>query len=255
MIGPALAGLLIGTVGSGWVFLINAVTFAAVIGSLSALRVRELHRKSPAGRTRGSVLDGFRYVRQRPELVTAVAMFFLIGTFALNFPIFISTMSVSVFHGGADEYGFLTAIMAVGSIAGALLSAGRMTPQVPLLFVATAVLGSGFALAAIMPTYGLFGVALVIVGVSAQIFTTNANSAVQLATEPAMRGRVMAILLAVALGGTPVGAPLVGWVADTYGPRWALGVGAVSAFGAAGIALRHLTRHRRPDLSPPCPPS
>lgn len=245
LIGPALAAVLIGTVGSGWVFVINAASFAAAIGSLRALRVHELHAKPRILRTGAGLIDGFRYVRQRPDLTAALAMFFLVGTFGLNFPIFISTMSVSVFHTGARGYALLTSVMAVGSIAGALIAARRQQPHAALLCAATATLAVGFALAAIMPTYALFAASLVIVGVAAQTFTTSATSAVQLATDPAMRGRVMAILLAVAMGGTPLGAPFVGWVADRFGPRWALGVGAVTSLAAALVSLRYLAKHRR----------
>ena len=171
-------------------------------------------------------------------------MLFLIGTFGLNFPIFISTMSVTVFHAGASQYGLLTSIMSIGSVAGALLAARRTRPHIALLFAAAAIFGFGFALAAIMPNYGLFALALIIIGVSAQTFTTTANSTVQLSTEPFMRGRVMAIFLAIALGGTPIGAPFVGWVADAFGPRWALGVGAASGFGAAIVGIHYLAKHR-----------
>ena len=244
LIGPALAGVLIAAVGSGWVFLINAASFVAVLGSLALLRVDELHRDATVRGRRGSLADGFRYVWARSDLKAALVMLFLIGTFGLNFPIFIATMSVTVFHAGAGAYGLLTSTMAVGSVAGALLSARRERPRVALLAVGAAVFGAGLALAAAMPTYWLFGLALVVIGVSAQTFTTTANGAVQLATEPAMRGRVMAILLAVALGGTPVGAPLVGWVADTFGPRWALGVGAASGVAAAAGGRCCLAAHR-----------
>jgi MFS family permease len=245
MVGPAIAGVLIAAVGSGWVFLINAISFAAVLCSLSLLRIGELHPRSRAVRTRGSLAEGFRYVWKRPDLKTILLMLFLIGTFGLNFPIFISTMSVTVFHAGARQYGFLTTILGVGTVAGALLAARRATPRIGILFAGAAIFGVGFAVAAIMPNYGLFGLALVIIGVSAQTFTTTANSTVQLSTEPAMRGRVMAILLAIALGGTPIGAPLVGWVADTFGPRWALGVGAASGFAAAMVGIRYLAKYRR----------
>src|ERR1700733_10114869 len=121
MIGPAVAGLLIASVGTGWVFLINAASFVAVLGSLRLLRVGELHLKGRALRTRGSFAEGFRYVWNRPDLKVVLLMLFLIGTFGLNFPIFISTMSVSVFHAGANQYGFLTSTMAIGSVAGALV--------------------------------------------------------------------------------------------------------------------------------------
>ncbi|RKG78742.1 MFS transporter [Corallococcus sp. CA049B] len=239
MLGPAIAGLLISAVGSGWMFVLNAASFGAVLLSLSLLRVHELHVTDRALRTRGSLLEGFVYVWKRPDLVAVLTMFFLIGTFGLNFPIFISTMSVRVFGQGASGYGLLTSIMAIGSVTGALLSARRAQPRIGLLVTGAAVFGAGLTLAALMPVYALFGVMLVIIGVSAQTFTTTANSLVQLSTEPAMRGRVLAILLAIALGGTPLGAPIVGWVADTFGPRQALGVGAAAGFVAALIGLRY----------------
>ena len=243
-IGPAIAGLLIAIVGTGWVFLINAVSFAAVIASLSCLRIRELHRKERTSRGPGSLLEGFRYVRMRPDLLAVLSMMFLIGTFGLNFPIFISTMSVNVFHAGARQYGVLTSMMAIGSIGGALLAAGRARPRVALLIAGAAVFGIGLALAAIAPNYWLFGVTLTLIGMSAQTFTTTANSAVQLSTDPAMRGRVIAILLAIALGGTPIGAPIVGWVADAFGPRSALGVGAVAGVAAAIVGVCYLVAYR-----------
>lgn len=244
LIGPAVAGVLIAGVGSGWVFLINAASFAAVIGSLKMLRVEKIHLRNEALRTRGSLAQGFRYIWRRPDLVAVLFMFFLIGTFGINYPIFIATMSVTVFHAGASQYGLLTSMMAVGSVAGALLAARQSRPDNVFLVAATAIFGIGFTLAAIMPNYWLFGLTLTIVGVAAQNFTTSANSTVQLSTDPAMRGRVMAILLALALGGTPVGAPICGWVADTFGPRWSLAVGAASGFGAALVGIYYLAKHR-----------
>jgi len=245
MIGPAIAGVLIASVGSGWVFVINGASFVAVLCSLGLLRVDEFHGGGRAVRTRGSLVEGFRYVWQRPDLKAILVMLFLIGTFGLNFPIFISTMSVTVFHAGAGQYGLLTSIMAIGTIAGALLAAGREKPHIALLCPGAALFGFGCALAAIMPNYWLFGLALVVIGVSALTFTNSTNSLVQLSTEPAMRGRVMAIRLAIALGGTPIGAPIVGWVADRFGPRWALGVGAAAGFAAALVGLHYLAKYRQ----------
>jgi MFS family permease len=245
MIGPAVAGVLISAVGTGWVFLINAASFVAVLGALSRLRLGELHLKTRAVRTRGSFAEGFRYVWRRPDLKAALLMLFLIGTFGLNFPIFISTMSVTIFHAGADQFGFLTSIMAIGSVTGALLAARRAKPHFSLLLAGTSVFGLGCVLAAIMPSYGLFGITLIMVGVAAQTITTSTNSLVQLSTEPAMRGRVVAILLALALGGTPLGAPIVGWVADTFGPRWALGIGAAAGFAAALVGIHYLAKYHR----------
>lgn len=244
MIGPAVAGLLIATVGCGWVFLMNAASFAAVLLSLSLLRTEELHLADRSSRSPGMVAEGFRYIWRRPDLKAILVMIFLVGTFGLNFPIFIATMAVTAFHTGAGHYGMLTAMMAAGSIVGALQAARRERPRVTLLHGAAAVFGCGCVLAASMPNYWLFGLALVLVGAAAQTFTTTVISTVQLATEPGMRGRVIAILLAIAMGGTPVGAPIVGWLADRFGPRLALGVGGVSGLAAAMVGLMYLVRHR-----------
>ena len=243
MIGPAIAGVLIAALGSGWVFLINAATFGAVLYSLSLLRLDELHPHHRAAPKRGSLVEGFRYVWRRPDLKAILLMLFLIGTFGLNFPIFISTMSVSVFHGGADQYGLLTSTMAIGSVAGALLAAMRARPHFVLLMGAAALFGFGLIMAAIMPSAVLFGMALIVIGIAAQTFTTSSNSLMQLTTEPMMRGRVVAIFLAIAMGGTPLGAPIVGWVADTFGPRWALSVGAAAGIGAVIVALHYLAKY------------
>ena len=245
MVGPAVAGVLIASVGSGWVFLINAGSFVAVLGALNLLRVAELHRKERPARARGGFAEGFRYVWRRPELKAPMLMLFLIGTFGLNFQIFISTMSVTAFHANAGLYGLLTSTMAIGSVSGALMAARRARPHIALLLAAATCFGTGCAVAALMPNYWLFGTALVGTGMATQTFTTSTNSLVQLSTEPAMRGRVVAILLAVALGGTPLGAPVVGWVADHFGPRWALGVGAAGGFAAALVGLHYLVKYRQ----------
>ncbi len=243
LVGPGVAGALIAGVGTGWVFVINSASFAAVLLSLSLLRRHELRGAGSGPRPRGKLLDGFRYVWRRPDLRSVLFMLFLVGTFGLNFPIFISTMSVTVFHVGAHEFGWLTSIMAVGSVAGALASARREQPRLELLLAGAAVFGVGCALAALMPGYWSFAAMLVVVGVAAQTFTTSVNATVQLSTEPAMRGRVLAILLAIALGGTPLGAPVVGYVADRFGARWALGVAAVAGLAAALVGVFFWVKH------------
>jgi MFS family permease len=229
MVGPAVAGFVIASVDTGWAFVLNGLSFAAVLASLWFMRTHELRTGVRASRTRGGLLAGFRYVWARPDLKATVIMLFLIGTFGLNFPIFISTMAVSVFHVDASRYGALSSMMALGTVTGALSSARANHPRFRSMLVASILLGAS----------------LVVIGMASLMFLTTTNSLMQLSTEPAMRGRVMAIRLAVALGGTPLGAPIVGWVADHCGPRWAIVVGAASGFAAAFVAARALAAERR----------
>ncbi|MBY8828912.1 MFS transporter [Hephaestia mangrovi] len=242
MIGPAVAGIVIASVGTGWAFVINGTSFIAVLISLGLLRVIELHPRERAVRTRGSFTEGFRYAWRRRDLRATLIMLFLIGTFGLNFPIFISTMAVGVFHTDAGGFGLLSSAMAVGTVSGALISAGRERPRFETLLGAATLFGIGCTLAAIAPLYWTFAAALAVVGVAALSFTNTTNSLMQLSTEPAMRGRVMALRIGIALGGTPIGAPIVGAVADHLGPRWALGVGAMSGFAAASVAAYAMIR-------------
>jgi MFS family permease len=245
MIGPAAAGLLIAGVGTGWAFVVNGLSYVAVLCSLTWLRKSELHVRAAGGGSSGrGMLDGVRYVWKRPDLMALLAMLFLIATFGLNFPIFIGTMAVSVFHTDARGYSLLSSTMAVGSVIGALLAAGRERTRFSALVVGAGVFGVGCLLAAIAPGYLWFAVALALTGVAALTFTNTSNSLIQLSTEPAMRGRVMALRLGIALGTTPIGAPIVGWVADHAGPRWALGVAAASGFAALAVGMRYLTLSR-----------
>jgi MFS family permease len=249
MVGPAVAGVLIAAVGEGWLFVINAGSYAAVLVSLCLLRVHELHTEARPERTRGSLLAGFRYVGQRPDLIAVLVMLFLLGAFGFNFAIFISTMSVTVFDGDASQYGLLTSAMAAGTMSGALLSARRPVPGMVLMAVSAAGFGFSVALAAVMPGPLLFGIVLFFVGLAALTFMTASNSMMQLTTERTMRGRVLALRIAVVMGGTPLGAPLVGWVVDRFGARWALGVGALAGLAAAAVAVDYLVRHRDLRLS------
>ncbi|HEX5488941.1 MAG TPA: MFS transporter [Rhodanobacteraceae bacterium] len=244
MVGPAVAGALIAAVGEGWLFLINAGSYAAVLVSLWFLRVRELHVEARPARTRGSLLAGFGYVWQRPDLVAVLVMLLLLGTFGFNFAIYISTMSVTVFHGDASQYGLLTSAMAMGTMSGALLSARRPFPGMVLMAVSAAAFGVTLAVAAVMPGPVLFAVVLYFVGLAALTFMTASNSMMQLTTERTMRGRVLALRIAVVMGGTPIGAPLVGWVVDHFGARWALGVGALAGLAATAVGVAYLVRHR-----------
>jgi len=242
MVGPAIAGLLIAAVGTGWAFLLNGASFGAVLLSLCFLRVSELRPNARAPRAKGSLLGGIRYVWTRPDLKAILIMLFLIGTFGLNFPIFISTMAVRVFHTDARGFGLLSSIMAAGTLSGAFIAAGRARIGFGSLLLGAAVFGIGCTLAAFAPSYRLFAAALVVIGVATLTLTNATNSMMQLSTEPSMRGRVMALRIGIALGGTPIGAPIVGWVADHFGPRWALGVGAASGFAAAMVAAVFMVR-------------
>ena len=248
LIGPAIAGLLIAKVGIGWAFLLNGLSFAAVLLSMSFFRLSELRVSARAHRTTSGFLEGFRYVWRRPDLRAILIMLFLIGTFGLNFPIFISTMAVKVFHSDARAFGLLSSIMAVGSLSGALFAAGGKKPGLASLSVGACVFGLGCTLAALAPGYWWFAAALALSGAALLILTNGTNTIMQLSTEPAMRGRVMALRVGIALGGTPLGAPIIGWVANHFGPRWSLALGAGSGFAAALVAAYVLAHRKKPVL-------
>jgi len=249
MIGPAVAGLLIARVGIGWAFLLNGISFAAVLISMSFFRLSELRTSARAHRTTAGFLGGLRYVWRKPDLRAVLIMLFLIGTFGMNFPIFIATMAVNVFHSDARGFGLLSSIMAVGTLSGALFAAGRKKPSLASLLAGAGVFGLGCTLAALAPGYWWFGAALVVIGAAGLTFTNGTNSIMQLSTEPAMRGRVMALRVGIALGGAPIGAPIVGWVANYFGPRWALGIGAGAGFAAALVAVFVLSSRKEPLLA------
>ncbi|MGV3654818.1 MAG: MFS transporter [Noviherbaspirillum sp.] len=250
LIGPAVAGVLIASVGEGWMFLLNAASFGAVLCALGMMRPEELIKRDRLPAARGALTEGLRYVWARPDLLAVMLMVFLVSAFGLNFPIFISTMVVTAFDAGADSFGLLTSMMAAGSVTGALLTARRAQPLIKHLAISSALFGTACVLAALAPGYGTFGVILVAVGVCAQTFTTSSNSLMQLSTAPHMRGRVMAIHMAILMGTTPIGAPAVGWIADRFGPRWALGIAAAAGIGAAIVGFRHIRKARDAGVAP-----
>jgi MFS family permease len=242
--GPAVAGLLVALAGAGWVFAMNAITFGAVIAAILFLRTGELRPAPRAKRSKGQLRAGFQYVRSRSDIVVILVIVFLLGTFGFNFAIFIATMSTVEFGRGAAEYGMLSSVMAIGSLAGALLSARRERPRMRVVVLAAAGFGLACTAAAFTPSYELFALSLTLVGLSSISLMTSANAYVQTTTPPLLRGRVMALYMAIFTGGTPIGAPLVGAVSNGLGPRWALGVAAVAGILAAAVAVVWLIRYR-----------
>ena len=244
LVGPAIAGVLLVWIGAGWVVLINAVSFSAVIWSLAHLRRRELRTPPAIERAKGQLREGLTYVRSRPDLLLTIVLVFFVGTFGLNFSMLLAVFAADVFDGGAAAYGWLSTAMAVGTLGGALVAARRGRPLKRL------VLGSAFAfgvlevLCALMPTYWLFLAMLVPTGFAALTFMTSANATLQLGSIPEMRGRVMALYTTVFFGGAPLGAPLMGWVAEMFGPRWSLVLGG-SVSLAAAVVIGMLLAHKR----------
>lgn len=232
LVGPGVAGLTIAAIGSGPTMLANAVTFAAVIASLLLMRPSEL-TPAPRSARRGSVVEGLRYVRSRPDIKLVMVLIFVLGTFGMNFQLTIALMATQVFDKGSQEYGLLGSVMAVGSLSAALLAARRGEPRLRVLLLALVGFTVASGAAAVAPSYLTFAIALAACGLSALTAMTTANAMVQMRTEPSMRGRVMALYMAIFFGGTPLGAPLVGWIGDVLGPRWTIGIGAA----AVGLTL------------------
>ncbi|MBW9094318.1 MFS transporter [Microbacterium jejuense] len=235
LIGPAIGGIMIVLVGTGWMFLANAATFLAMLIALWVMRTDELvPRVKAPGAAR--LADGFRYVARRPDLIVTFVMVFLIGAFGMNFPIFASTMALE-FGRDADGYGLLSSVLAIGSLAGALLSARRDRARLRVAIYAAGGFGVVSLVSSLMPEYVLYAATLVFVGFCTVTMLTTANGYVQTSTDPALRGRVLALYMAVIMGATPIGAPIAGWVATTFGPRAAIQVGAVAGLLACVIGM------------------
>ena len=237
MVGPALAGLLIAAFGSGVsatgaVILINAVSYGAVILSLQRMRERELHPSTRAPRHAGMIREGVHYTLRRPDLMMILTIVFFAGTFGLNFQITSALMATEVFHKGAGEYGLLGTTLAIGSFTGALLAARRGRIRHRLVIAAAVVFGLAEIVGGLMPSYASFAIWTPVIGIASLTLITSANASFQMSVDPVMRGRVMALYMMVFMGGTPIGAPIVGWVGEAFGPRWTLiGGGAATVLG------------------------
>lgn len=233
LIGPAVAGLMITGVGTGWAFLANGLSFVAPIAGLLLMRTRDLHVVDRAPRGKGQLREGLQYVAGRPDLIWTIVLVGFVSTFGFNFPVYLSAFADDVFHAGAGSYSLFNTLMAVGSLAGALLAARRGTARMRVLVAGAVAFGTLEIVAALAPSLWLFALFMIPIGMFGMTVNVTANSSVQLSTDPAMRGRVMSLYMMVFMGGAPLGAPIAGWITDAYGVRAGLAVGGVIAASAA----------------------
>jgi MFS family permease len=233
VLGPAIGGVLIDAVGTTTCFALNTVSFVAVIGGLVAMRPAEFFRGAPLRRERGALRAGLRYAWEEPTLRLVLGMILVIGTLAMNFQVVLPVVAKAVFHGTAGTYGFLSAVMGIGSLLGALVAASRAQPTLRLLALSAAFFGIAMLADAVAPTLPLEMVALGLTGATSITFMATANATLQLTSRPEMRGRVMAIYMLFFLGSTPIGGPVVGWIGEHWSARWSLAIGGVSCLVAA----------------------
>lgn len=242
MVGPGIAGLLIGIGGggmraTGWVILANALSYAAVIHQLRRMDPETLHSPRPAGREPGMLRAGMRYLRGQPKMLMILVLVFFVGTFGMNFQLTSALMATEVFGKGAEEYGILGSVLAIGSLSGALLAAGRARVRVRLLMGAAVAFGTLEIAAGFAPSYLLFVVLCPLLGLSVITVLNSCNALLQTESDPALRGRVMAIYMTIVMGGTPLGSPFIGWIGEQYGARWTLVVGGVLVLVGVGLAV------------------
>jgi MFS family permease len=251
LVGPAVAGALISVAGGDTApaFLINAVSFATTIAALALMRADQLQRSAPAARTRGQLRQTLGYTRRHPDLVLAMVLAFTVGTFGFNSQITIALMAREVFGLGAAAFGLLSTAYAVGSLSGALLSTRRSTrPLQRFLVVSAVVFGVLLVISGLMGNYYAFAALLIPTGAAALVFSVACNSFVQLGVDPQMRGRVLALYFMCFMGGTPFGAPLIGWLSERLGAPWGLIGGGIVCVVVAAAAGAVLARGRRVRL-------
>jgi MFS family permease len=251
VVGPALAGLMIAAVGSGWAILTNAFSYAAFIAALMMMDSRRLRTTPPTPRAKRQIRDGLAYIRSKPSMVLVMCVVFFVGTFGLNFQMTSVLMAQQEFHRSAQAYGILVTLVAVGSLTGALTAARRSSRPSARLVVGMAVIfGFVQAVSGLAPSYVAYAAVLPVLGLVTLLTLTAANASIQLGVDPVRRGRVMALYVTVLMGGTAIGSPILGWVAETMGPRWALiGGGTATVIGVlASVAVLQI-RSRRQRVS------
>ena len=234
--GPAIAGLLIASVGVAWVFFVNAVSFLAVVGALAAMRRSEL-RSVPRATQRPRIREGLAYTWGITEIRTTIFLVGVVGTLVYNFPTFLTLLARNTFHGGAGLAGLLMGVLGGGTVIGALAAAHRSRQTSRSVLASAAALGLSLVVAAILPTEGMVVAALVPVGALAVFFGSTSNAHMQMWSVPEFRGRVMAIYSLLTLGSTVIGSPLVGWVCQQWSPRAGLGLAGVATLGAALVLI------------------
>ncbi len=248
VLGPALAGVLIIAGGTGVCFVLNAVSFGFVIAALLMMRPEELHRGAPLGREKGQLRDGLRYIWHTAELRWILLLMLVVGMFAINSPVVLPLLAKITFQSGPEVYSWMSIAMGAGAMFGALFAANRSDVRGRLLYSTGMVFGVAICVTSFAPTLGLFIAMLVLVGAGQIAFLAVTNSALQLLSDPTMRGRVMAVYTITLLGTTPIGGPLVGWISDAFGPRWGFAVGGIATvigvlvFGTAFVRARAAAR-------------
>ncbi len=248
VIGPALAGVMIATIGLGWCFAANAASFIGVITAYALMKTSELIPVEPVVRAPGQLREGLRYVFANPNLRVPLIMMAVVGTLTYEFNVVLPAFASETFSSGAQSLGWLSAAMGLGAVFGGLWSATRPTSGISVIALAAVCFGIAVAGTALMPNVLWACVALIPVGAASIWFMSAGNSAVQLHAEPHMRGRVMSLWTVAFIGSTPVGAPIVGWVAETAGPRWALGLGAAAAVTAGIYGAKWAMRMHRSEI-------
>ncbi|MDP4586475.1 MAG: MFS transporter [Microbacteriaceae bacterium] len=237
LVGPALAGIGIALLGTGWTLLLSGLSLGAAAMAIAFLRRHELHAVEKAPKERGQFRAGMAYIGSRKDLLVVLAMLFVVGALVFNFGIFSSTMAVVEFGLGAQDYGFIMSALAVGSLGGAVLVARSSRPRLSVITVAALVIAIGGIASALAPTVTVFVLVYPLLGFGGVLMVATTNGYIQTTTDDIYRGRVMAIFSTLLIGSTPIGSPLIGWVSNQFGPRWALGAAALGGLIATVIAL------------------
>jgi len=249
IVGPAVAGVVIAAVGAGWAILANALSYLAFIAALMIMDSRLLRTTPPSPRAKRQIREGLTYVRSRPDMLLVLCVVFFLGTFGLNFQMTSALMAQQQFHRGPEDYGILGTLMAVGSLAGALIAARRRNrPSGRLVVGMAATFGVIEIASGLAPTYAAYAATLPVLGLVTLLTLTASNASIQLGVDPLRRGRVMALYIMVLMGGTPLGSPILGWIGETLGPRWTLiGGGAATVIGVFVSVMLLRGRLRRAE--------